>query len=131
MGRRLHDLQNHERVCCLYKGKLNAHRFSSFRARFISRAGNNHTRRFFDLCERFTQCVGKEADLRERGEVLGLEEYIPQRRHSSGVPLCLALAEYVLGIDLDDKIYQDATFMDAFWAACDYVCWSNVSETPQ
>jgi hypothetical protein len=106
----------------------NAHKFSSFRTRFMSRAGDNNARRFFDLCETYTQCVGREAELRERGEVLGLEEYIPLRRHNSAVMLCFALVEYTLGINLDDKIYEDNTFMDAYWAACDYVCWSNGGE---
>jgi hypothetical protein len=92
----------------------------------MRRAGDNNARRFFDLCQTFTQAVGKEAQLREHGEVLGFEEFIPHRRQNSGVLLCLALVEYVLGIDLDDKVYEDATFMDAYWAACDYVCWSNV-----
>ena len=94
----------------------------------MRRAGDNNARRFFDLCETYTQCVGKEAELRERGEVLGLKEFIPHRRHNSAVMLCFALVEYILGVDLDDTIYEDATFMDAYWAACDYVCWSNVGE---
>jgi len=42
--------------------------------------------------------------------------------------LCFALVEYILGVDLEDKVYEDTTFMDAYWAACDYVCWSNVGE---
>lgn len=92
----------------------------------MKRAGENNARRFFDLCVTFTQAVGLEAKLREQGEVLGLEEFLPHRRHNSGVLLCLALVEYILGVDLDDKVYEDATFLDAYWAACDYVCWSNV-----
>jgi hypothetical protein len=108
--------------------ELNADESStSFRDRFMKGAGENNARRFFDLCVRFTQAVGLEAKLREQGKVLGFEEFIPHRRHNSGVPLCLALVEYILGIDLDERVYEDATFMNAYWAACDYVCWSNVS----
>ena len=72
------------------------------------------------------QGVGKEAELRERGEVLGLEEFILHRRQNSAIMTCFALAEYVLGIDLDDDVYEDPIFLDAYLAACDYVCWSNV-----
>jgi len=70
--------------------------------------------------------VGREAGLRERGHVLGIEEFIPHRRQNSAVLLCFALVEYILGIDLDDEVYEDKTFNDAYWAACDYVCWANV-----
>jgi hypothetical protein len=94
----------------------------------MRRAGDNNARRFFDLCETYTQCVGREAELRERGEVLGLQEFIPHRRQNSAVMLCFTLVEYILGVDLDDTVYEDPTFMNAYWAACDYVCWSNVGE---
>jgi len=92
----------------------------------MRRAGKNNARRFFNICETFAEAVRTEVRLREQGEVLGLEEFIPHRRQNSGVLLCFALVEYILGVDLDDKVYEDATFMDAYWAACDYVCWSNV-----
>ena len=94
----------------------------------MRRAGAKNARRFFDLCETYTQCVGREAELREKGEVLEIEEFIPHRRHNSAVMLCFALVEYILGIDLEDEIYEDPTFMDAYWAACDYVCWANVRD---
>lgn len=83
-------------------------------------------RRFADLCERYTDAVSKEAELRERGEVLDVKSFIPLRRDNSAVLLCFSLVEYILGIDLEDKVYQDIIFMDAYWAACDYVCWTNV-----
>lgn len=97
-----------------------------FRARFLRLAGPKNVRRFGDLCETYTQCVAKEAELRERGQVLGVDDFIPLRRQNSAVLLCFSLVEYILGIDLDDEIYEDEAFMDAYWAACDYVCWANV-----
>lgn len=100
--------------------------FGRFRIRFLRLAGPKNARRFSDLCEQYTQCVAREAELRERGEVLDLESFIPLRRNNSAVLLCFALAEYILGIDLDDEVYEDSTFRDAYWAACDFVCWANV-----
>lgn len=97
-----------------------------FRARFLRLAGPRNERRFIDLCESYTDAVAIEAELRERGEVLDVKSFIPLRRNNSAVLLCFSLVEYILGIDLDDEVYEDATFMDAYWAACDYVCWSNV-----
>jgi len=98
-----------------------------FRERFMRLAGPKNSRRFVDLCQSYTECVAREAELRERGIVLGLESFIPLRRNNSAVLLCFALAEYILGIDLDDDVYEDDTFAEAYWAACDHVCWANVS----
>jgi hypothetical protein len=82
--------------------------------------------RFINLWKRYTDAVAREAELRERGQILDLKSFTPLRRHNSAVLLCFSLIEYTLGIDLDDEVYEDATFMDAYWAACDHVCWANV-----
>lgn len=99
----------------------------SFRARFVQLAGPNNLHRFVKLCGEYTRCVTREAELREAGEVLSMQEYIPLRRNNSAVLLCLALNEYILGIDLPQDIYENPVFMKAYWAACDHVCWANVS----
>ncbi len=98
-----------------------------FRARLVQQAGPNNFRRFVELCEEYTRCVAREAELREAGEVLTMEEYIPLRRNNSAVRLCFSLAEYVLGIDLpDEEMYKNPILLKAYWAACDHVCWANV-----
>lgn len=99
----------------------------SFRARFVQLAGPNNLHRFIKLCGEYTRCVTREAELREAGEVLSMQEYIPLRRNNSAVLLCLALNEYILGIDLPQDVYENPVFMKAYWAACDHVCWANVS----
>ena len=83
-------------------------------------------KRFIDLWERYANAVAKEAELRERGQILGLKSFTALRRQNSAVLLCFAIIEYTLGIDLEDEVYEDPTFMDAYWAACDHVCWANV-----
>ena len=83
-------------------------------------------RRFINLWERYTNAVAKEAELRERGQIPDLKSFIPLRRDNSAVRLCFSIIEYALGIDLEDEVYEDSTFMDAYWAACDHVCWANV-----
>jgi hypothetical protein len=87
-------------------------------------------KRFGDLCENYTECVAREAELRERGEVLDLTSFLPHRRNNSAVLLCFSLVEYILGIDLEEEVYENEVFMDAYWAACDHVCWANVSPNP-
>ncbi|KAJ3510122.1 hypothetical protein NLJ89_g4856 [Agrocybe chaxingu] len=96
-----------------------------FRARFLRLAGPKNVARFVALCESYTACVGKEAELRESSQVLGVKEFIPLRRQNSAVLLCFSLVEYILGIDLDDEVYRDENFLNAYWAACDHVCWAN------
>ncbi|PPR02613.1 hypothetical protein CVT24_002184 [Panaeolus cyanescens] len=96
-----------------------------FRARFLRLAGPRNARRFIQLCEDYTNCVGTEAELRERGEVLDTKNFTPLRRHNSAILLCFSLVEYILGIDLDDEIYENEAFSEAYWAAADHVCWAN------
>ncbi|KAF9453461.1 terpenoid synthase [Macrolepiota fuliginosa MF-IS2] len=96
-----------------------------FRARLVRLAGSNNLQRFIKLCEDYTRCVVREAELREAGEVLSTEEFIPLRRNNSAVLLCFSLIECALGVDLPDEMYKNPTFMKAYWAACDHVCWAN------
>ncbi|KAF8968015.1 isoprenoid synthase domain-containing protein [Flammula alnicola] len=96
-----------------------------FRARFRRLAGPRNVKRWEDLCVAYTTCVAREAELRERQEVLDLESFIPLRRNNSAVLLCFSLVEHILGIDLDDEVYEDENFLNAYWAACDHVCWAN------
>ncbi|KAF4613646.1 hypothetical protein D9613_007876 [Agrocybe pediades] len=101
------------------------HSFPRFRARFLSLAGPKNVKRFAELCESYTDCVAVEAELRERGEIPDLATFIPLRRNNSAVFLCLSLVECLLGIDLDDEVYEDENFKAALLAACDHVCWAN------
>lgn len=93
----------------------------------MSSAGPKSAKRFLQHCDRYIECVSREAELREHGEVLDLEAFIPLRRENSAVRLCFGLFEYVLGLDLPQEVFDDATFMEAYWAAADMICWANVS----
>ncbi|KAF9060477.1 isoprenoid synthase domain-containing protein [Rhodocollybia butyracea] len=96
-----------------------------FRKRYTSTAGPNSLRRFLVHCDNYIECVSREAELREAGEILGLEDFIDLRRENSAIRLCFGLFEYVLGIDLPQEVFDDSTFMEAYWAAADMVCWAN------
>ncbi|KIK62503.1 hypothetical protein GYMLUDRAFT_164402 [Collybiopsis luxurians FD-317 M1] len=96
-----------------------------FRQRYMQSAGPNSRRRFLNHCINYIECVSTEAELRERGEVLGLDAFTHLRRENSAIRLCFGLFEYVLGIDLPQMVFEDAAFMDAYWAAADMVCWAN------
>lgn len=90
-------------------------------------AGPKSSQRFLDRCEAYVEAVAREAELREVGEVLDMQAYQTLRRENSAVRLCFGLFEFALGIDLPDSLFEDAAFMTLYWAACDMVCWANVS----
>ena len=90
-------------------------------------AGVNCGRRFLQQCEDYIEAVSREAEYRERDEVLDMERYETLRRENSAVRLCFMLAMYALQIDLPDEVFEDPAFNTIYFAACDLVCWANVS----
>lgn len=89
-------------------------------------AGPNCRRHFLKHCEDYIEAVSKEAEYRERDEVLDMERYETLRRENSAVRLCFMLAMYALDIDLPDHVFEDPAFKTIYFAACDLVCWANV-----
>ena len=89
-------------------------------------AGPNSTRRFLVHCQDYVDAVAREAELREKGEVLDMEAFRDLRRENSAIRLCFGLFEFALGVDLPDQIFKDEAFMELYWAAADLVCWANV-----
>ncbi|EIN03697.1 terpenoid synthase [Punctularia strigosozonata HHB-11173 SS5] len=96
-----------------------------FRTRFLRLAGPACARRFLNHCDKYIEAVSREAEYREHGLVLDVEAFTNLRRENSAIRLCFGLFEAVLGIDLPDYVFEDATFMSLYWAAADMVCWSN------
>jgi hypothetical protein len=90
-------------------------------------AGVNCGKRFLQHCEDYIEAVSREAEYRERDEVLDMERYEALRRENSAVRLCFMLAMYALQIDLPDEVFEDPAFNTIYFAACDLVCWANVS----
>lgn len=101
----------------------------SFRARLLRSIGPQSFRRFLKLSEDWIDGVTKEAEHRERSQVLDMESFKHLRRQNSGAPLFLGLLEYTLGIDLPDAAFQDTTFSKINRAAADMVWWANVSSS--
>ncbi|KAI0316728.1 terpenoid synthase [Amylostereum chailletii] len=96
-----------------------------FRARLLRSAGPNSFRRFLRHSADYIDCVAKEAEYRERGEVLDLESFKHLRRENSAIRLCFGLLEFTLGIDLPDEVFDDDRFAALYWSAADMVCWAN------
>jgi hypothetical protein len=96
-----------------------------FRERLTHTTGPRSFRRFLKHSEDYIECVSREAEYRERGEVLDMESFKHLRRENSAIRLCFGLFEYSLGIDLPDEVFQHPIFERLYWAAADMVCWAN------
>jgi hypothetical protein len=99
----------------------------SVRARLITAIKPNAFRRFLDHCDAYIDSVIQEARLRDRGEVLELEDYVHLRRENSAVRVCFGMIPYILGIDLPEEVFTDPNFEKVYFSAVDMVCWANVS----
>jgi len=96
-----------------------------FRARLLQFARPGCFTRFLIHCEDYVEAVAKEAEYRERGQVLDMDSFETLRRENSAIRLCFGLFEYCFGEDLPEYVFDDPTFMTLYWAAADMVCWSN------
>ncbi|GBE81930.1 Linoleate 10R-lipoxygenase COP4 [Sparassis crispa] len=93
--------------------------------RLRARFGPNAFRRFLEHSEQYVNEVVREAGLRERGEVLGLEEYKRFRRATSSSRTQWDLYEYCFGFELPDEIVRDPVFVRMCDTAVDVVSWTN------
>lgn len=85
--------------------------------------------RFIKLCGDYVDANIRQAELRERGEILDLDAFIPFRRQHSGVPLCLGVIEFVIGTDIPDAVLEHPIMASLHLAAVDMVWLANVSYT--
>lgn len=76
----------------------------SFRSRLLRKIGPRSMSRLVVACQAYIEAVCREAELRERGEVLGLEEYRLLRRENIALRLCFSLFEYCFGFDLPNEV---------------------------
>jgi Terpene synthase family 2, C-terminal metal binding len=102
------------------------HIYSRFRERLTHTSAPRSFRRFLRHSEDYIECVAREAEYRERGEVLDMESFKHLRRENSAIRLCFCLLEYSLGIDLPDDVFENPVFASLYWAAVDMVFWANV-----
>jgi len=64
-----------------------------------------------------------EARLRDRGEVVGLEDYVLLCRQDSGILLRFDLITYFLDIEIPEEVFADPIFQQVYFSAADMVCW--------
>jgi len=68
-----------------------------------------------------------EARLRDRGEVVGLEDYVLLCRQDSGILLRFDLITYFLDIEIPEEVFADPIFQQVYFSVADTVCWGNVN----
>lgn len=66
-----------------------------------------------------------EAAHREQGTLAGFAEYVAMRRHSGGVPTCLALIDVINGFELPGSAWSSPRLRALTEAATDITCWAN------
>lgn len=76
-----------------------------FRGR-LNTASATARQRFIDTFDHYLDATVREAENREHGTVLGLEDFMELRRGNSGVEVAFALIECILTIDLPPEVFE-------------------------
>ncbi|TFK45752.1 terpenoid synthase [Heliocybe sulcata] len=83
-------------------------------------------KRFLASSYRTTAATALEAKRREENRILAFDEYVEQRRHTSGVTPCLDFIEYVFNFELPEDIVNHTSFRTLYDFTTDIVAWTNV-----
>lgn len=79
--------------------------------------------RHLDVC--LTTAVMWEAENWVKGVVPEKDAYIPNRRHTGAIYVCMDFIDVVERLDVPEHIYESPQFTAALDAACNVVCWTN------
>ena len=110
----------------LYKDSNTYVNNSSFKENHIDKAGLDVARRFINNFCNYVVIVGKEAELREKNEVLDIPNYLIFRRETSAVRTSFDLVEYCLDLNLPQYVHDDPVFISGYNAGMDLVFLANV-----
>ena len=83
--------------------------------------------RFIDTFDHYLDATVREAENREQGTVLGLDEYLELRRGNSGVYPAYAMIECILSIDLQPEVFNHPALWNLTKIAGDMLFTANVS----
>jgi hypothetical protein len=98
----------------------------SFKENHIDKAGHGVAGRLINNLCNYVDTVGKEAELREKNEVLDIPNYVIFRRETSAIRPCFDLVEYCLDLDLPQYVHDDPLFISGYNAGMDLIFWANV-----
>lgn len=95
------------------------------RARLLLLATPEQFDRFAAQVVYYLLAVTWEAAHRERRTLAEFPEYVVMRRHSGGVPTCLALIDVINGFELPGSAWSSPEVRALTDAATDITCWAN------
>ncbi|KAK7031135.1 hypothetical protein VNI00_013743 [Paramarasmius palmivorus] len=98
---------------------------ADFRNNHLARAGPEATRRFLKHCKQTFFTFSKEAELRERSEVLSIRDYLTLRKETSAVRTAFDLSECLMGVDLPEVVYNMDSFRKGYEASMDLIYLAN------
>lgn len=98
---------------------------ADLRARLLEMASPQQFERFTAQTLGYLLALTWEAAHREQGTLAGLTEYVAMRRHSGGVPTCLALIDVINGFELPGRAWSSPRVRALSEAATDITCWAN------
>jgi hypothetical protein len=98
---------------------------ADLRSRLLRMATPEQFDRFVAQAVFYLLALTWEAAHREHGTLAGFAEYVSMRRHSGGVPTCLALIDVINGFELRDPAWSSPRLRALTDAATDITCWAN------
>jgi len=93
----------------------------------LTTASATARQRFIDTFDHYLDATVREAENRERGTVLGLNDYLELRRGNSGVYPGCAMIECILSIDLKPEVFYHPALWNLTRIAGDMLFTANVS----
>jgi hypothetical protein len=95
------------------------------RARLLRMATPQQYDRFLAATVAYLLAQTWEAAHRQRRSIAGYDEYVVMRRHSGGVPTCLALIDVTNGFELPGRAWSSRRLRELTDATTDITCWAN------
>jgi hypothetical protein len=96
-----------------------------FRGR-LATASATARQRFIDTFDHYLDATVSEAENREQGTVLGLNDYLELRRGNSGVYPAYAVIECILSVDLQPEVFNHPALWNLTKIAGDMLFTANV-----
>ncbi|MCO5554743.1 hypothetical protein L7F22_008277 [Adiantum nelumboides] len=81
--------------------------------------------RFTSTMDDYLLAVVVQATYRKANRLHDIDTYTEIHRHASFVLPCFVLVKYMLGIELDDATYSNASIQEFKTVALDYICLCN------
>jgi hypothetical protein len=93
----------------------------------LATASATARQRFIDTFDHYLDATVREAENREQGTILNLDDYLELRRGNSGVYPAYAVIECVLSIDLQPEVFNHPALWNLTKIAGDMLFTANVS----